>query len=51
MCPGGTTSFTYSLPINPGLAGFNIAYQAIALDAGAALGFTSSNAVDVVFDF
>jgi Right handed beta helix region len=49
--PGGTTSFVLSVPPNPAFIGFNIGYQGLALDAGAALGVSMSNALDVTFAF
>jgi hypothetical protein len=49
--PAGTASVVYALPANPAFIGVDIAYQVLALDAGAPLGFTFTNAVDVIFDF
>lgn len=49
--PAGTSSVRFAVPNNPNLAGVNIAYQGLVLDAGAPLSFTVSNAIDVTFDF
>lgn len=49
--PAGTAAVTFAVPANPAFVGFRIGYQALSLDAGAPLGFTFSNALDVTFDF
>ena len=49
--PAGTGSVVLPLPSNATLVGFNIAYQGVVLDAGAALGLTTTNAIDIVLDF
>ncbi len=49
--PGGSASWVFAVPSNPVFAGFEIDYQSLVLDAGAANGMTLTNGVDVVFDF
>lgn len=49
--PVGTGSLVFTLPANPAFAGFRVAYQALVLDAGAPIGLTFTNALDVTFDF
>lgn len=46
--PGGTTSFTFSIPNDPLLGGVSGAAQALILDGAAPGGFALSNAVAVV---
>ena len=49
--PAGAASIVLPLPNNPAFIGFNIGYQGLVLDAGAALGFTVTNGIDTIFDF
>lgn len=49
--PVGNAAVVLPVPANPAFVGFRIGYQALAFDAGAALGLTFSNALDVTFDF
>lgn len=49
--PGGSASFVFAVPNSAAYVGFDIAYQSVVLDAGAPLGITLTNAVDVVFAF
>ena len=51
LVPAGTTAVVYQLPANPAFVGFRIGYQSLVLDTGAPTGFTTTNALDVVFDF
>lgn len=46
--PAGTTSVLFSWPANPAYAGVNYGFQALVVDPGTSLGFTLSNALDVV---
>ena len=48
---GGNTSVVFGLPPNPAFINFHVSYQSLVLDATAPLGFTLSNALDVVFSF
>lgn len=49
--PVGTASVGFQLPANPAFVGVNLGYQSLVLDAGAPIGLTFTNALDVVFDF
>lgn len=49
--PAGAASIVLPLPNNPAFVGFNIGYQGLVLDAGAALGFTVTNGIDTTFGF
>lgn len=49
--PVGNAAVVLPVPANPAFIVFRIGYQALALDAGAPLGLTFSNALDVTFDF
>lgn len=49
--PAGTGSLLFALPANPAFAGFRVTYQALVLDAGAPVGLTFTNGLDVTFDF
>lgn len=49
--PAGTASVVVAWPPNPAYIGVNFGFQALAIDAGAPLGFTLTNAVDVVLGF
>ncbi|MFY9341061.1 MAG: right-handed parallel beta-helix repeat-containing protein [Planctomycetota bacterium] len=49
--PVGTTSFVYALPANPAFVGVQLGWQSLVLDAGAPLGFTLTNGVDLLFAF
>lgn len=46
--PAGTSSRTLALPDNPVLVGVNVALQELVVDTGAPLGFTVTNALDIV---
>lgn len=47
----GSTAIVFPVPNSPVFVGFNIGYQGLVLDAGAALGFTVTNGIDATFDF
>ena len=49
--PAGTGSVVFQTPASPVFIGFELAYQGIVLDAGAPLGLTVTNAIDIVLDF
>ncbi|HEX5052114.1 MAG TPA: right-handed parallel beta-helix repeat-containing protein [Planctomycetota bacterium] len=49
--PAGTASFVFPVPNNAAFVGFEIGYQSLVLDAGAPLGLTLTNALDIVFAF
>ncbi|MFK7741101.1 MAG: right-handed parallel beta-helix repeat-containing protein [Planctomycetota bacterium] len=47
----GSAAVSFPVPSSPTFAGFEIGYQGLVLDQGAALGFSVTNAIDVTFDF
>ncbi|MCA8964296.1 MAG: hypothetical protein H6838_02570 [Planctomycetes bacterium] len=49
--PAGNANITLSLPNNAAYVGVNLAYQVMAIDPGAQLGLTLSNALDCVLGF
>lgn len=49
--PAGTTSVVIAWPANPAYVGVNYGFQSMVIDAGAPLGITLSNALDLVLGF